>query len=52
MTDAFLLIGILDPGRFAGGALPLDADLAREAFERSTRRSTSASASPTPTGWA
>src|SRR4051794_41615895 len=34
MTDAFLLIGILDPGRFAGGSLSLDADLAREAFER------------------
>lgn len=34
MSDAFLLIGILDPGRFAGGALNLDADLARQAFER------------------
>lgn len=34
MSDAFLLIGILDPGRFAGGALSLDVDLAREAFER------------------
>ncbi|MCW3064220.1 MAG: hydantoinase/oxoprolinase family protein [Solirubrobacterales bacterium] len=34
MSDAFLLIGILDPGRFAGGTLHLDADLAREAFER------------------
>ena len=34
MTDAFLLIGILDPGRFAGGALNLDIDLARQAFER------------------
>ena len=34
MSDAFLLIGILDPGRFAGGSLSLDADLAREAFER------------------
>jgi N-methylhydantoinase A len=33
MSDAFLLIGILDPGRFAGGALQLDADLARQAFE-------------------
>jgi N-methylhydantoinase A len=34
MTDAFLLIGILDPGRFAGGALELDAGLALKAFER------------------
>src|SRR3954452_17112274 len=34
MSDAFLLIGILDPGRFAGGSLSLDSDLAREAFER------------------
>src|ERR1700760_2183058 len=34
MSDAFLLIGILDPGRFAGGALNLDIDLARQAFER------------------
>jgi N-methylhydantoinase A len=34
MSDAFLLIGILDPGRFAGGSLSLDVDLAREAFER------------------
>lgn len=34
MTDAFLLIGILQPGPFAGGALNLDAGLAREAFER------------------
>jgi N-methylhydantoinase A len=33
MSDAFLLIGILDPGRFAGGSLSLDAGLAREAFE-------------------
>jgi len=33
MSDAFLLIGILDPGRFAGGSMQLDADLAREAFE-------------------
>ncbi len=34
MTDAFLEIGILDPGRFAGGSLSLDPALAREAFER------------------
>jgi N-methylhydantoinase A len=34
MSDAFLLIGILDPGRFAGGSLSLDEDLAKEAFER------------------
>ena len=33
MSDAFLLIGILDPGRFAGGSLSLDAELARQAFE-------------------
>lgn len=32
MTDAFLLIGILDPGRFAGGALNLDPKPAEEAF--------------------
>ena len=34
MSDAFLLIGILDPGRFAGGSLSLDNNLAQEAFER------------------
>ena len=34
MTDAFLLIGILDPGHFAGGALNLDPQLAQQAFER------------------
>jgi N-methylhydantoinase A len=34
MTDAFLLIGILDPGRFAGGTLNLDPALAEQAFER------------------
>jgi N-methylhydantoinase A len=33
ISDAFLLIGILDPGHFAGGSLSLDPDLAREAFE-------------------
>jgi N-methylhydantoinase A len=32
MTDAFLLIGILSPGRFAGGALSLDDKLAEQAF--------------------
>ena len=34
MTDACVLMGILDPGKFLGGAMSLDADLAREAFER------------------
>lgn len=34
MTDACLLLGILDPNGFAGGRMTLDADLAREAFER------------------
>src|SRR3954447_7702793 len=33
MTDAALLMGILDPERFAGGAMSLDVDLARKAFE-------------------
>ena len=32
-TDTCVLIGILDPDRFAGGELRLDADLARRAFE-------------------
>jgi N-methylhydantoinase A len=32
VTDAALLMGILDPHSFAGGALRLDVDLAREAF--------------------
>lgn len=32
-TDTCVLIGILDPERFAGGELRLDADLARQAFE-------------------
>lgn len=32
-TDTCLLIGILDPGTFAGGELSLDPDLARQAFE-------------------
>ncbi len=34
LTDACLLMGILDPGGFAGGELQLDPELAREAFER------------------
>jgi N-methylhydantoinase A len=33
-TDAFLLIGILDPSKFVGGRAQLDVELAREAFER------------------
>src|SRR4051794_1164660 len=33
MTDAFLLIGILDPGHFAGGTMQLDAEQAKQAFE-------------------
>ncbi len=33
-TDAFLMIGILDPRRFAAGRSTLDVALAREAFER------------------
>jgi N-methylhydantoinase A len=33
-TDTCLLMGILDPDRFAGGRMKLDADLARRAFER------------------
>jgi N-methylhydantoinase A len=34
LTDACLLIGILDPNGFAGGEMRLDVDLARAAFER------------------
>jgi N-methylhydantoinase A len=34
LTDACLLIGILDADGFAGGEMRLDADLARAAFER------------------
>ncbi|HKE80549.1 MAG TPA: hydantoinase/oxoprolinase family protein [Solirubrobacteraceae bacterium] len=34
LTDACLLIGILDPDGFAGGEMRLDSDLARAAFER------------------
>ncbi|MEV0685549.1 hydantoinase/oxoprolinase family protein [Nocardia sp. NPDC050378] len=33
-TDAFLLIGILDGERFAGGRSRLDPELSRQAFER------------------
>ena len=33
LTDACLLMGILDPDGFAGGELRLDSDLARRAFE-------------------
>jgi N-methylhydantoinase A len=33
ITDACLLIGILDPERFAGGELELDVDAARRAFD-------------------
>jgi N-methylhydantoinase A len=33
VTDACLLMGILDPDRFAGGELTLDTELARRAFE-------------------
>src|SRR5438874_2596393 len=33
LTDACLLIGILDPDGFAGGELPLDVELARLSFE-------------------
>ena len=33
LTDACLLMGILDPDGFAGGEMRLDADLARQAFE-------------------
>src|SRR5690606_38646232 len=32
VTDACLLMGILEPGRFAGGALELDEEAARAAF--------------------
>jgi N-methylhydantoinase A len=34
VTDACLLIGILDPERFVGGQMRLDPDLSRRAFER------------------
>ncbi len=34
MTDACLLMGILDPDGFAGGDMPLQVDAARAAFER------------------
>jgi N-methylhydantoinase A len=32
VTDAYVVSGILDPARFLGGAMPLDADLARSAI--------------------
>lgn len=32
VTDAVLLMGVLDPGRFAGGQLTLDVEAARSAF--------------------
>ncbi|MGV7121267.1 hydantoinase/oxoprolinase family protein [Sphingopyxis sp. 550A] len=32
-TDTFLMIGILDPGKFAGGAIQLDRTLSEQAFE-------------------
>ncbi|SFW79875.1 hydantoinase/oxoprolinase family protein [Amycolatopsis australiensis] len=32
-TDTCLMIGILDPGRFAGGEVALDPELAKQAFE-------------------
>jgi N-methylhydantoinase A len=34
MTDACVLIGIIDPDKFLGGQMQLNADLARQAFER------------------
>jgi N-methylhydantoinase A len=33
VTDACVLMGVLDPNRFAGGELTLDPELARRAFE-------------------
>ena len=33
VTDASIVLGLLDPGYFAGGSLHLDADLSREAIE-------------------
>ena len=32
-TDTCLMIGVIDPGTFAGGKLSLDVDLSRQAFE-------------------
>jgi len=34
VTDADLILGIIDPSSFAGGAIALDADLSREALVR------------------
>ena len=45
MTDAFLLIGILDPGAFAGGSLCSTPTSPRRPSRTSTPSSTSASAS-------
>jgi N-methylhydantoinase A/oxoprolinase/acetone carboxylase beta subunit len=33
ITDAFLVMGLLDPGSYFGGELPIDVDLARAAVE-------------------
>ncbi len=33
-TDTCLMIGIIDPSSFAGGRIPLDRELSRQAFER------------------
>jgi len=38
VTDANLLLGYLDPARFAGGRLPLDRDAAQAAIERLATR--------------
>jgi N-methylhydantoinase A len=38
VTDASIVLGYLDPAYFAGGALTLDPDLAREAVERALAR--------------
>ena len=54
VTDACLLMGILDPDGFAGGEMRLDAELARQAFESlddAARLRASASASPTGSRW-
>jgi N-methylhydantoinase A len=39
-TDVFVLMGILDPGKFVGGKTQLDADLSRRAFEDLDTRAT------------
>ncbi len=38
VTDAAVVLGILDPAEFLGGELPLDAGLARDAVERAVAR--------------